>query len=128
MIGVHSHTGAAISPTLLSPERYQRLYEAHARLNNRTDFTQDLLGLMSRYHPRAKTLNPQDRTLKLSNHWAIPPKLRQALESMFRPTTELFGGPLNCSMSEDIMYNLAFQKYAVFGAVINSYQYRWTGS
>ncbi len=75
MIGVHNHTGAAIPPTLLSPERYKWLYEAHTRLDNRTDFTQDLLGLMSRYPPRAKTINPQSRTLKLVNHWAIPPNL-----------------------------------------------------
>jgi len=48
MIGFHSHTGVAISPTLLFPERYQWLYETQSRLHNQTDFTQDLLGLMSR--------------------------------------------------------------------------------
>ena len=79
IIGVHNHSRVAISPTLLSPERYQWLYETHSRLQNQTDLTQNLLGLMSRYHPRAKTLNPQGCTQKLASLWAIPPKLRQAM-------------------------------------------------
>jgi hypothetical protein len=67
MIGVHSHTGAAIFPTLLSPERYKWLHETHSRLHNTTDLTQDLMRLMTRYHPREKSLNPQGRSLKLTN-------------------------------------------------------------
>jgi len=79
MIGVHNHTGAAIFPTLLSHERYKWLYETHSRLHNQTEFTQDLLGLMSRYHLKANNFNPQGRRLKLANHWANPPRLRQAI-------------------------------------------------
>jgi hypothetical protein len=58
MIGIHSHNGAAISPTLLSPQRYEWLHETYSRLHNHTDFTHDFLRLMSRYHTKAKTLNP----------------------------------------------------------------------
>ena len=72
MIGIHNHIGAAISPTLLSPERYKWLHETHSRLHNNTDFTHDLMRHMSRHHPRAKSLNPQCRLLKLANHSAIP--------------------------------------------------------
>jgi len=39
MFGIHMHIGAAISPTLLSPQRYKWLHETHLRLHNHTDFT-----------------------------------------------------------------------------------------
>jgi hypothetical protein len=78
---------------------------------------------MSRYHPKAKILNHQGRTLKLANHWAIPPRVRQALESMFVKTTELFDNPLNCSVSDVIAYCSSFIEDVVFGAIINSFQF-----
>jgi len=59
MIGLHTPTGTVISPTLISPERYEWLYDALSRVRKSEDFTQDLLKLLSRYHPRAKSLNPQ---------------------------------------------------------------------
>ena len=114
MIGVHSYNGAAISSTLLSLERYKWLHMTHSRLHNNTDFTQDLLRLMPRYHPKAKSLNPQIRPLKLANHWAIPPHLLHAIESTFLTTTELFAIPLNCSVSDGITYCSAFPEDAVF--------------
>jgi hypothetical protein len=83
---------------------------------------------MVRYHPKAKTLNPQGLPLKLADHWAIPPRLRQAIESTFLATTELFRSPLNYLMSDGIIYRSAFKEDAVFGAVINSFQFQWTGS
>ena len=83
-------------------------YTTHSRLYNTTDFTQDLLRLMSRYHPRAKTLNPQGRSLTLANHWAAPAPLRHAIESTFLSTSELFGGPLNYSTIYGITYCSAF--------------------
>jgi hypothetical protein len=99
MIGLHTPTGTVISPTLISPERYAWLYAAHSRRRTLEDFTQNLLKLLARYHPRAKSLNPQGRKLKLTNHWAIPPLLRIALKQTFLTTTELFGIPLNCPMT-----------------------------
>ena len=71
-------------------------------------FTQDLLKLLARYHPRAKSLNPQGHKLKLVNHWATPPKLQHALERTFLTTKELFGSPLKCSMTGGISYCSAF--------------------
>ena len=68
MIGVRNHIEAAISPTLISLERYKRIHETHSRLHNNTNFTQDILRPMSRYHPKANNLNPQGRSLKLANH------------------------------------------------------------
>jgi hypothetical protein len=59
---------------------------------------------MSRYHPRAKFLNPHGRTLKLAKHWAIPTPLRQAIENTFLTTAKLFGIPLNCSMTINNTY------------------------
>jgi hypothetical protein len=128
MIGIHTPTGTVISPTLISPERYAWLYAAHSRRRQPEDFTHDLLKLLARYHPRAKSLNPQGRKLKLSNHWAIPPLLRVAMEKIFHTTTELFGSPLNCPMTEGITYCSTFQDDAHFGAIIDSFRYRWTNS
>jgi hypothetical protein len=66
--------------------------------------------------------------LKLTNHWAIPPTLRLALEQTFHTTTELFGSPLNCPMKEGMTYRSAFPEDTNVGAIINSFQYRWTAS
>ena len=128
MIGLHTPSGRVISPTLISPERYKWLHAAHSQKGTTGDFTQDLLQLLARYNPRAKSLNPQGRKLKLANHWAIPPSLRVAMEKTFLTTTELFGSPLNCSMTEGITYCSAFKGDANFGAIINSFSYRWTAS
>ncbi len=100
MIGIHTPTGTSISPTLISLESYASLYAALSRRRPSEDFAQDLLKLLARYHPRAKSLNPQGRKLKLTNQWALPPSLRIALEQTFHTTTELFGSPLNCTMTE----------------------------
>jgi hypothetical protein len=67
MIGIHLPSGMIISPTLISPERYKWLHAAHSlRAQPAEAFTQDILKLLARYHPRAKSLNPQDRKLKLA--------------------------------------------------------------
>jgi hypothetical protein len=108
IIDVRNHTRASISLTFLSPERNKWLHETLLRLHITTDFTHDPLRLMPRYHPRAKSLNPQGRLLKLANHWVILAPLRLAIESMFLNTSELFGIPLNCSMSDGITYCSAF--------------------
>ena len=128
MIGLHTPSGSIISPTLISPERYAWLYAAHSRRREPETFTQDLLKLLTRYHPKAKSLNPQGRKLKLSNHWAIPTPLRTALEHTFLTTTELFGSPLNCPMKEGMTYCSAFPDDAHFGAILDSFAYRWTSS
>ena len=128
MIGLHTPTGTVISSTLISPERYAWLYAAHSRRRLSEDFTQDLLKLLARYHPRAKSLNPQGRKLKLTNYWAIPTTLRIALEQTFHTTTELFGSPLNCPMTEGMTYCSAFHDDVHFGAILNSFRYRWTAS
>jgi len=67
MLGVHISNGAATSPTLISPQRYEELDAAHAGLNHGTDFFQDLQSIMLRYHPRAETINPQGRRYKPAN-------------------------------------------------------------
>ena len=128
MIGVHTPTGTPISPTLISPERYAWLYKAHSQRARPNRFIQDLLTLLARYHPRAKSLNPQGRKLKLANHWATPPALQRALEQTFLTTTELFGSPLNCSMSSGMTYCSAFKADEAFGAIPDAFSYRWGGS
>ena len=75
MIGVHTPSGTIISPTLISPERYKWLHAAHSQRAQPEAFTQDLLKLLARYHPRAKSMNPQGRKLKLANHWVTMPSL-----------------------------------------------------
>jgi hypothetical protein len=118
---VHTPTRAIISPTLISIERYEWLHDAHIYRNRPEDFIQDLFKLLARYPQRAKSLNPQGRHLKMANYWAIVPTLRQALERTVLTITELFGSPLNCSMTGDITYCSAFPEDATFGAVINSF-------
>ena len=73
-------------------------------------------------------MNPQDRKLKLANHWATPPKLHQTLECTFIRKTELFGSPLKCSMSGGISYCSAFPEDEIFGTITDLFLYRWTGS
>ena len=124
MIGVHTPTGKIISPTLISPERYAWLYKAHSQRTRSDEFIQDLINLLARYHPRAKSLNPQGRKLKLANHWATLPALQRALERTFLTTTELFGSPLNCSMSSDISYCSAFKTDEAFGAILDAFSYK----
>ena len=51
-----------------------------------------------------------------------------ALERTFLSDTELFGSPLNCSMSGGISYCSAFPEDEIFGAITDSFRYRWTGS
>ena len=128
MIGVHTPSGAIISPTLISPKRYQWLHAAHSHRAQPEAFNHDLPKLLARYHPRAKSLNPQGRKLKLANHWATMPTLQKALERTFLSDKELFGSPLNCSMSSGISYCSAFPEDEIFGATTDSFRYRWTGS
>ncbi len=99
-----------------------------SRRRSSEHFTRDILKLLARYHPRAKSLNPQGRKLKLSNHGTIPPLLRAALEQTFHTTTELVGSPLNCPTTEGITYCSTFQEDVNFGAIIDSFLYRWTNS
>jgi len=62
MIGVHTPPGSIISPTtLISFERCERLHAAHSQRAQLEAFIQDLLKILARYHPRAKSLNPQGR-------------------------------------------------------------------
>jgi len=113
---------------LISPERYKWLHAAHSQRAQPEAFTQDLLKLRARYHPRAKSLNPQGRELKLANHSATMPTLQQALERTFRSDKELFESHLKFSMSNGISYYSAFLVDEIFGAITDSFRYRWTGS
>jgi len=128
IIEVHTPSGTVISPTLVSPERYEWLYAAPSQRARPEVFTQDLLKLLARYHPRAKSLNPQGRKLKLANHWATLPTLHHALERTFLTNKELFGSPFNCSMSGGISSCSPFPEDEIFCAIIDSFLYRWTGS
>ena len=128
MIGIHTPSGTVVSPTLISPERHEWLHVAHLQRARQEGFTQDLLKLLARYHPKAKSLNPQGRMLKIINHWATPPTPHHALERTFLTNTELFGSPLICSMSGGISYCSAFPEDDIFGATTNFFLYRWTGS
>jgi hypothetical protein len=128
MIGVHTPSGTVISPTHISPEGYEWLYVAHLQRAQQETFTHELLKLLARYHPRAKSLNPQGCKLKLANHLATPPTLQQTMERAFLSDKELFGRPLNCSMPGGISYCSAFPEDEVFGAITESFLYRWTSS
>jgi len=117
-----------MSRTLISPERYKRLHTAHLQRTRPDAFTHDLLKLLARYHPRAKSLAPQGRKLKLANQWATMPTFQKALERTFLSDKELFGSPLNCSMSSGISYCSAFPEDGILGAITDSFLYRWTSS
>ncbi len=67
-------------------------------------------------------MNPQGRKLKLANHWATMPTLQLALGRTFVSDRELFGSPLNCSMSDGIPYCFAFPEDEIFGATTDSFR------
>ena len=51
------------------------------------------------------------------------------MEKTFLTTTELFGSPLNYPMTNGLTYCSAFPDDDVhFGAILNSFRYRWTAS
>jgi hypothetical protein len=104
LIGIHTPTGAAISSTLISPAIYKWIHAAYLRLAHIKNFLKDLLKLSSIYNAWSKSLNPQERQLKLANHLAIPHPLRQAMKRTFLATTKLVGSRLNYSMSGGITY------------------------
>ena len=128
MIGVHNSNGAATSPTLISPRRYEWLHAAHTRLNQGTDFLKDLQCLMLRYHPRAGTVNPQGRKYKIANQWATPPTLQRVIKLTFQSKAEIFASPLNCSMEPGITYCTAYPEDSSFEALHDAFNYRLTGS
>ena len=76
--------------------------------------------------PRAKSLNPRDRTLLIVDHGAIPSPPRQAIESTFLTTTELSNNPFDCSMTGKITYCSTFPEDNGFGVILNSFLFRWT--
>ncbi len=128
MIGVHNPNGEATSPTLISPQRYAWLHAAHSRLNQGTDFLQDLQSLMLRYHPRAGILNPQGRQHKASNQWATPTTLQRVIQHTFQAKAKIFASPLNCSMEPGITYCAAYKEDSVLRALHDVFSYRLTGS
>ncbi len=72
-------------------------------------FTHDLFKLLARCRPRANSL-------------------KHALERIFLTNTELFNSPLNCSMTSGITHCSAFPEDDIFGAITDSFLFRWTSS
>jgi hypothetical protein len=128
IIGVHHSSGAAVSPTLLSTERYTWLYSQHCKHTSSAIFAADLTHLMHIYHPRTKLLNPQGIVSKIANQWAITHNLASAIRVCFNTTFEFFASPLNSSMNPNVEYCTEFPEDANFGAHFNSFSYRLTGS
>ena len=62
--------------------------------------------------------------LKLTNHWATPPTLQQAMERTFLANTDYFGSPLSCSMFGGISNCSAFPEDEFFGEITDSFLYR----
>jgi len=83
---------------------------------------------MLRYHPKSEARNHQGRKTKSSNQWASPLPLHRALEQAILTQTELFSSPLNYSMSTDNIDCITSPEESAFGALHDSYSYRWTGS
>ena len=92
------------------------------------EFHRDLASLMLRYHPRAKSVNPQGNSLDLSNHWSVQLPLTRAIFETFQTDCELFSSPLNCSMESGVACCSPFAEDGRFGAVTDAFGYRWTGS
>jgi hypothetical protein len=128
MIGVHHPSGAVVSPTLLSTERYTWLYSQHCKHISSANFVADLTHLMQRYHPRTKLLNPQDIVSKIPNQWAITHNLASACHACFNTTFEICASPLNSFMNSNVEYCTVFPKDANVGAHFDSFSYKLTGS
>ena len=68
MVRICDPHGKSVSPKDLTQERYNFLISQHAKHADTVDANQDIANLLRRYHPKARTLNPQGRVLDLSNH------------------------------------------------------------
>ena len=128
MVRICDPQGKTVSPKDLTIDRYNFLAEKHAAHSTDRDFHLDLAELLKRYHPKAKTQNPQGRPLNLKNHWALPQSLMHHLTTWTNtPATELFASPLNCLPDPRHTYYSASQEDAVFGARYNSFSTSWRG-
>ena len=83
---------------------------------------------MLRYHPRAKTINPQGRDKKPANQWATHPTLQRAIQLTFQTRADIFASPLDCSMKPGITYCAAYPEDSAFGALHDVFSYRLTRS
>ena len=128
MVRVCDPQGKVVSPKDLTLDRYNFLAEQHATHSANRDFHLDLAELLRRYHPKARTQNPQGRPLDLKNHWALPQILMRHLMAWTgSPPTELFASPLNCLPDPQHTYYSAYQADAPFGARYNWFLYSWRG-
>ena len=69
----------------------------------------------------------QEDRIKLSNHWATPPELYDALKQLTGATKERFASPLNFNPKMQ-QYCSIHKRDQIFGAKWDTYKYRWTGS
>ena len=83
---------------------------------------------MIRYHPRAETINSQERRYKPANQRATLPTLQRAIQLTFQTKEEIFASHLNCSMEPGITYCIAYPEDFSFGALHDALSYRLTGS
>jgi hypothetical protein len=126
MIGVRNYTEAAISPTLPFSKEIQMV----KRDALATPQPHGLhLGSSGAHVPLpSESENPQrpvGPVTQIDQPLGHPPPPSPILESTLLTTTELFGSPLNCSMLDGNTYFSAFPEDAIFGTVINSFQFRW---
>ena len=126
MFGVHTFYVTIISPTLISSEIYEWLYPTHSHRAHLAAFTHDLLKILAIIIREPNPCTRRVASLDLPTTGLPRLHSNKALERTFLTNAELIGSPLNCSMSGDVSYCSAFPEDEIFGAMMNSFLYRWT--
>jgi ribonuclease HI len=122
----------------LTPERaavlyskYQQAMQYKPKLMRKLkagSFAEELYALMCRYRDGSDIDSSRhDDHIKLSNHWATPPELYDALQQLTGITKERFASPLNFNPKMQ-QYWSVHKRDQIFGARWDTYRYQWTGS
>ena len=124
----HVYDDIGVLAGRISPDRLRFLWGRYCQCAPsipNVGFHAELVALLSRYQ-EARYMDAGGK-VELSNHWAVPPPVYDALRALCSTQTELFASPLNCSMTST-PYCTAYWADAIFGASYDAYAARWSGA
>jgi ribonuclease HI len=99
---------------------------AHATLGPPPNtFEMEVLDLHTRRRPGYKNTK-NDTPMDPKDHWSIHPKLKQAIQTHMKSTTERFASPLDVACSSSFYWSL-HARDKVFNAQSDAFSCRWTG-
>jgi hypothetical protein len=123
---IHDADGA--TRYTLGTDRAAILYTAYQHKANKQgdeSYTEAIAALLNRYQDGAH-IGQTGRKVKLTNHWATPPKIYDTLRKHMQATKERFASPLNYHTGFEY-YWAAHKEDTRFGALWDTYKNAWTG-